>query len=151
VADLFDIISAKLAADTGDSGVNEPDDGATGGFHRNKAPEGSTYPRIHVKLLTGLPTYTMTQEAARAVYVQFTTFAKDPQGLPGESSEPGAARAARLNKRVQTLFFDADKTANDPAFIGSRLERELPSSTEEDEANGQTIYSEGCVLKMWTA
>lgn len=152
MADLFDIIAAKLAADTVPGGVNEPVHGATGGFHRNKAPEGSGYPRIHVKSLTGFPKYTMTQEAARQTFVQFTVFAKDPQGLPEESNEPGGARAARLNKRLQTLFFDADVAENDPAFIGSRLDRELPSATEQDAANtAQDIYSEGSVIGFWTA
>jgi hypothetical protein len=151
MADLFTIISNRMAADTAAGGLNEPVEGATGGFHRGKAPEGSGYPRIHVKLLTGLPRHTMTAEFARARYVQFTTFAKDPQGHPGESTETGGAKAARLSNRVQSLFFDADVAENDPSFIGSRLDRELQSTTEEDSANGQTIYSEGCVLVMWTA
>lgn len=151
MADLFDIISTRLSADTIAGGVNEPVEGAVGGFHRNKAPEGTVYNRIHVKLVTGLPTYTVTTEYARERFVQFTVFTKDPQGLPGESTEPGGAKAARLSRRVQTLFFDADVAVGDPTFIYSRLERELSSSTEEDAANGQSIYSEGCILAMWTA
>lgn len=152
MADLFDIIAARLVDDTAAGGVNEPVNGATGGFHRNKAPEGSSYPRIHVKVLTGLPTYTMTQEAARKTFVQFTVFAKDPQGLPEESGEPGGKRASRLNKRLQSLFFDADIDEGDPSFIGSRLERELPSSSEQDAANtAQDVYSEGSVIGFWTA
>jgi hypothetical protein len=150
MADLFDIISTRLIADVAAGGVSEPTEGAIGGFHRNIAPEGSGFPRIHVKNVTGLPIYTMTQEYVRRTFVQFTVFAKDPQGHPGESTEAGGKKAYRLNKRVQSLFFDADITVADQAFISSRLDRELPSSTETDTANGQSIYSEGCVIEMWT-
>lgn len=152
MADLFDIIAARLATDVDPGGVNEPVNGATGGFHRNVAPEGSTYPRIHVKSLTGLPTHTFTTEFARENLVQFTVFAKDPQGLPEESSEPGGARAYRLSKRVQSLFFDADIDVGDPTFISSRVDRELSAATEQDAANtAQNVYSEGCVISFWTA
>jgi hypothetical protein len=151
MADLFSIISTRMNADTGAGGLNEPVEGAVGGFHRNQAPEGTPYNRIHVKLVTGLPTYTMTAEYARERFVQFTVFTKDPQGHPDESTEPGGKKALRLSERVQSLFFDADVLAGDSTFIGSRLERELSSTSEEDEANGQTIYSEGCILAMWTA
>lgn len=151
MADLFDIISTRLSADTGAGGVNEPVEGAVGGFHRNRAPEGTAYNRIHVKLVTSLPKYTVTAEYARECFVQFTTYTKDPQGLPGESTEPGGKKASRLSKRVQTLFFDADVAVADPTFVYSRLERELSSASEWDEASGQTIYSEGCILAMWTA
>lgn len=151
MADLFDIISTRMNADVEEGGLNEPVEGAVGGFHRNQAPEGTPYNRIHVKLVTGLPTYTITAEYARERFVQFTVFTKDPQGLPEESSEPGGKKALRLSERVQSLFFDADIAVNDPNFIYSRLERELSSTSEADEANGQTIYSEGCILAMWTA
>lgn len=142
-----------MNADTSVGGLNEPVEGAVGGFHRVKPPEGTPYNRIHIKLVTGLPTHTMTVEYARERFVQFTVFTKDPQGLPEgeESVEPGGKKALRLSERVQSLFFDADIDVNDPNFIGSRLERELSSTFEEDAANGQTIYSEGCILAMWTA
>lgn len=148
---IFDIIATRLAADTAAGGVNEPVEGAVGGFHRGRAPEGSGYARIHVKNVTGLPIHTATLEAARRNFIQFTTFAKDPQGLPGESAEPGGKKADRLNKRIQALFFDADEVVGDATYIYSRLDRELSSLTEVDAANGQAIYSEGCVLEMWTA
>lgn len=151
MADLFEIISTRLSGDTIAGGVNEPIEGATGGFHRGKAPEKSTYPRVHVKVTLGLPIHTATKEVTRRNFVQFTTFAKDPQGLPGESAEPGGAKAARLNKRIQKLFFDSDEVVNDPAFNFCRLDRELPSDTERDAANGTDVFSEGCVLEMWTS
>ncbi len=153
MADLFDIISTRLNADTGAGGVNEPVEGAIGGFHRGRAPEGSGFPRIHIKNVTGLPIYTATEEYARRKFVQFTVFAKDPidVGLPDTSSEAGGAKAARLSAKVQSLFLDADEDVNDPTFVYSRLDRELASDTEVDTANGFDIYSEGCVLEMWTA
>lgn len=153
MAELFDIISDRLTDDTEAGGVNEPIEGAIGGFHRGKAPEGSRFPRVHVSKVTGLPTYTATDEYARRHFIQFTVFAKDPieTGIPDESDEPGGEKAARLSRRIQTLFLDADEELDDPEFVYSRLDRELFSSTEVDSVGGGDIYSEGCVMEMWTA
>lgn len=151
MAELFDIIAARLVADTAAGGINEAVEGAVGGFHRGRAPEGAGYSRVHITKVTGIPIYTATTEYARRVFVQFTVFAKDAQGHPGESTEPGGKKAARLASRIVALFVDADETVADSAFIFSRLDRELPSNTEVDAANASNIYSEGCVMEMWTA
>lgn len=151
MAELFEIISTRLEADTASGGMNEAVEGAVGGFHRGKAPEGTGYCRVHVSRVTGIPVYTATTEYVRKVFVQFTVFAKDPQGLPGESAEAGGAKAARLARRVVALFADAAEGIADPAFVYSRLDREMASNTEVDAVNASDIYSEGCVMEMWTA
>jgi hypothetical protein len=139
-------IVARMTADIAAGGLNASD-GATGGFHRGKAPEGSSYPRIHFKPITGLPQYVMTNEAFRKYFIQFTTFAKDPIN----STDSGVAIASRLSKRIQTLFTDAAFSISGHELIYCRPERELPSATEQDQANGDDIYSEGIVIEIWTA
>ena len=138
-------IVARMQGDTGPGGLSASD-GATGGFHRGKAPSDATYPRVHFKPLTGLPKYVTVGEAYRKAFIQFTTFAADPVN----GGESGQSIASRLNKRIQALFTDAEFTIAGHELIYCRPERELPSDTSFDETRGD-IYSEGCVIEIWTA
>jgi len=147
VAELHEIIATQLLQDTGAGGVNNPDTGATGGFHRNKAPQNATYHRIVITDVTGLPIYTFTQEAARRKFIRFMVYAVDPLN----STETGTQVATRLNKRVQALFFDLDTTLGDSSLIYSRMEREISSDSEFDKAWNRDVYSEGCIMEFYTA
>lgn len=145
MAELMEIIGARLSADTDPGGVNDPDDGATGGFHSGKAPQDAGYPRVVVKLVTGLPRHTLTQEGARQKFVQFMVYGTEPMN----GGETGTGKVTRLNKRVQFLFNHTDEEINDPLLLSSMLERELPQDVETD-SQGRDIYSEGCIFEMWT-
>ena len=137
---------ATMTGDTIAGGLNATD-GATGGFHRDKAPEGTTYPRVIFQFLTGLPQYVTVGEAYRKNFVKLTSYAKDPVN----GGESGPSIASRLNHRTQTLFTDAEFSITGHELIYCRPERELPSDTTQDAANGEDVYSEGCVIEIWTA
>ena len=137
---------AFMTADTGAGGLSASD-GATGGFHRIKAPEGSTYPRIVFQPLTALPSYVTVGDAYKKNFIQFRAHAKDPVN----GGESGPSIASRLSKRVQTLFTDADFSITGQELVYCRPERELASDTTQDQANGEDVYSEGCVIEIWTA
>src|SRR5688572_3720930 len=146
INELATALTAAMQGDTIAGGLNASD-GATGGFHRGKAPQdGATYPRIHFKPLTGFPKYVTVGEAYRKNFIQFTAFAVD---VPN-ASESGAAKAARLSQRIQALFTDAQLAIAGHELIYCRPERELTSDTEFDSTRGD-VYSEGCVIEIWTA
>lgn len=138
-------IVAHMTADTDPGGLSASD-GATGGFHRGKAPSEATYPRVHFQPLTGLPKYVTTGEAYRKNFIQFTAFAVDPVN----GGESGPSIASRLSKRIQSRFTDADFAITGHDLIYCRPERELPSDQTFDETRGD-VYSEGCVIEIWTA
>jgi hypothetical protein len=140
-----------MTADNGAGGLSASD-GASGGFHRGKAPEtqeteGTKYPRIVFQFLTGLPNYVTTGEAFRKNFVQFMTFAVDPIN----GGESGVSIASRLNKRVQTRFTDAALVIPGHELIYCRPQRELSSDSEYDADHQRDIYSEGCIIEIWTA
>lgn len=136
---------AKMQADTDPGGLSASD-GVLGGFHRGKAPEGTIYPRIVFKSLIGLPQYVTVGEAFRKTFVQFNIYATDPVN----GGEAGVETASRLNKRVQAIFTDPDLALAGLELIHCRIERELPSNTETDAATGSDVFSEGCVIEVWT-
>lgn len=142
-------VVARMQADTDPGGLNAADgSGALGGFHRGKAPEGATFPRIHFQFLTALPSYVTVGEAFRKIFVQLTVYSIDPPN----GGEEGMATASRLNERTQALFTDpADMTITGHDLLFCRPQRELPSGTERDDDNQRDIYSEGCVIEIWTA
>lgn len=145
MVELMEIIGARLIADTGTDGVNESERGATAGFHNGDAPEGTGYDRVIVKHLTGLPRHTFTDEYARRRFVQFMVYTIDP----ANGGETATAKAARLNRRIQVLFSHKAEEINDPSLVSSLLESELPLDSTTD-SSGRTIYSEGCIMEMWT-
>lgn len=146
MAELFEIISTRLAADTGSGGVNEPDNGATAGFHRANAPEGTGYDRVIVKDVTGLPVRTFAGPIGMRKFVQFMVYTIDP----ANGGETGTAKAARLNSRIKTLFEAKDEEIGDPTLRGCFLDRELPMDTDTD-SQGRDIYSAGCIFAFWMA
>lgn len=145
MADLFELISTRLSNDTGAGGVNEPDNGATAGFHRGNAPEGTGYDRVIVKDVTGLPVRTFAGPIGLRKFVQFMVYTADP----ANGGETGTAKCSRIVKRIETLFEAADTAIGDPSLVGSFLDRELPLDTDTD-SQGRDIYSAGCIFAFWT-
>ncbi len=145
MVELMEIIGARLTDDVEPGGVNEPELGATAGFHNGKAPENTGYDRVVVKHLTGLPRHTFTDEYARRCFIQFMVYTIDP----ANGGETGTAKATRLNKRIQYLFSHKAEEINDPSLVSSLLDSELALDSTED-SSGRTIYSEGCIMEMWT-
>lgn len=146
MADLFEIISTRLNADTNPGGVNEPDNGATAGFHRGRAPEGAGYDRVVIKDVTSLPVRTFAGPIGLRKFVQFMVYTVDP----ANGGETGTGKCARLVKRIEVLFEAADAEIADPSLIGSFLDRELALGSEQD-SQGRDIYSAGCIFAFWTA
>lgn len=145
---------SEMQADTAPGGLNAGN-GATGGFHRGRPPEmkdsdavsdGPKYPRITFEFLTGLPKYVTTGEAFRKHLIKFTSYAVDGLTNGGES---GPGIASRLNKRVQDLFTDNDLSITGHDLLYCRPERELPADQETE--RNREIYSEACVIEIWTA
>jgi len=145
VAELFEIIGTRLSGDTGTGGVNEPENGATAGFHRGKAPEDAGYDRVIIKDVTGLPVRTFEAPIGLREFVQFMVYTIDPVN----GGETGTAKCARLVKRLISLFEAADEVIGDPLLRGCFLDRKLAMDTETD-SSGRDIYSAGCVFAFWT-
>jgi len=146
MAEIMEIIGTRLNADTDPGGVNEPENGATAGFHNNHAPEGTGYDRVIIKLVTGISRHTMTKEYARRKFVQFMVYTVDPVN----GGETGTGKATRLKNRIIELFDHKAEEINDPSLLSVLLERELAQDTTTD-SNGRDIYSEGVIFEMWTA
>jgi len=145
VADLFEIIGTRLSEDTDPGGVNEPDNGATAGFHRGKAPEGTGYDRVIFKDVTGLPVRTFAGPLGMRRFVQFMVYTTDP----ANGGETGTGKCSRLNQRIESLFEAADEAIGDASLVGCFLERELPLDSDVD-SNGRDVYSAGCIFAFWT-
>lgn len=145
MADLFAIINTRLTGDTDPGGVNEPDSGATAGFHRGKAPEGAGYDRVIFKDVTGLPVRTLSSpDLTMRKFVQFMVYTVDP----ANGGETGTGKCARLVKRIVTLFEQSDEAIGDPALRGAFLDRELSMDTDTD-SNGRDVYSAGVIFEFW--
>lgn len=145
MAELMEIIGTRLAADTDPGGVNEPDNGATAGFHNGNAPEGTGYDRVIIKQLTGLPSHTLTALYAKRKFVQFMVYTVDPVN----GGETGTGKCSRLVGRIVELFDHKAEVINDPALVSVLLERDLPQETTTD-SNGRDVHSEGVIFEMWT-
>lgn len=145
MADLFEIINTRLTTDTDPGGANEPDNGATAGFHRGKAPEGTGYDRVIFKDVTGLPVRTMSPDLTMRKFVQFIVYTVDP----ANGGETGTAKCARLVKRIVKRFEQADTAIGDSSLRGAFLNRELPMDSDTDTL-GREVYSAGVIFEFWT-
>lgn len=145
MAELFEIIGTRLNNDTDPGGVNEPDNGATAGFHRGRAPEGTGYDRVIVKDVTGLPVRTFVGPLGMRKFVQFMVYTVDP----ANGGYTGTGKCTRLVNRIVTLFEGADTVIGDSSLRGCFLDRELPLESEQD-AQGRDVYSAGCIFAFWT-
>lgn len=145
MAELFEIISTRLNGDTDPGGVNEPDNGATAGFHRGRAPEGTGYDRVIVKDVTGLPVRTFAGPIGKRKFVQFMVYTVDP----ANGGETGSGKCERMRDRIIELFEAQDEAIGDPSLQGAFLDRELPMETQQDTL-GRDVYSAGCVFTFWT-
>lgn len=150
MADVFTIIGTRLTADTVVGGVNEPEKGATAGFHRGQAPQNAGYPRVVIKDVTGLPVHTASSEQDREItirrFIQFMVYTAD---TIGNTTETATARCSRLVKRLLKLFADADGVVGDSTFTFSRLDRQLPQQSEHNKSLNATVHSEGVIFEMW--
>lgn len=145
MAELFEIISTRLNGDTDPGGINEPDNGATAGFHRGRAPEGTGYDRVIVKDVTGLPVRTLSSpDLTVRKFVQFMVYTVDP----ANGGETGTAKCTRFVNRIVTLFEQTDEAIGDPSLRGAFLDRELPLDSEQD-SQGRDIYSAGVIFEFW--
>lgn len=143
---LDEAIVGKMTADDDPGGLNEPDVGATGGFHQLVAPQGSGYPRIHFQELDDQPLYTTTGIFADNHFYQIVAYAIDHPVYGA-----GVDIAGRLAERARTLFSDASLTVAGKAIIYCRFRGLVPPAALWDtDSNNQYVYSKGLVLELWS-
>lgn len=143
---LDEAIVAKMTADVGVGGLNEPDNGATGGFHQLIAPQNSGFPRVHFQELDDQPLYVMTGVYARNHFYQIVVHAIDHPNL-GD----GPTIAGRLKDHAVDLFTDATLTVAGHEVIYCRPRGSVPPTALWDADNQQYVYSKGFILELWSS
>lgn len=144
---LETMIAGAMNGDIGPSGLNEPEMGATGGFHQLVAPQTAGFPRCRFQELDRSRVYAFGGPVADHFLYQLFFDAVDHPAL-GE----GPAIAGRLKERAIDLFTDPQSlTVTGRTLLYSRFRMDVPPQVIKDDAQDRYIYSKGMVLEIWLA
>lgn len=142
-----EMIVTAMNADIDPGGLNEPENGATGGFHQLVAPQDAGFPRNRFQELDRDRLYAFGGPVADHFFYQLVFDAVD-HPTRGE----GAAIAGRLKERAIDLFTDPDGLiVSGKTLLYSRFRMDVPPQAIKDETQDRYIYSKGMVLEIWLA
>ena len=141
------MLVAAMIADTDPGGLNEPENGATGGFHQLVAPQSAGFPRCRFQELDGRVLYSFGGPVASHFFYQLSFDAVDHPTL-GE----GAAIAGRLKERAAELFTDPEGVSVEGhTLLYCRCRGDVPPQAVKKDTEDVYVYTKGMVLELWLA
>lgn len=144
---LETMLASTMNSDTGAGGLNEPEEGTTGGFHQLVAPQDAGFPRCRFQELDRDRLYAFGGPVADHFFYQLVFDAVD-HPVRGE----GTAIAGRLKERAIDLFTDPQGvTVTGKTLLYSRFRMDVPPQAVKDDVEDRYIYSKGMVLEIWLA
>lgn len=135
-----------MNADNIVGGLNEPENGATGGFHQLVAPQNTGFPRCRFQKLDRDPLYSFSTRVADRFFYQIAFDAVDHPTL-GD----GAFISGKFEERAIDLFTDGALSVSGKTVLYSRFFNSIPPLAEWDVDNNRYVYSKGIVVQLWLA
>jgi hypothetical protein len=142
---LDEVLVSVMLADGDSGGLNEPENGATGGFHQLVAPQSAGFPRCRFQELDRQALYSFRSRVANHLFYQMMFDAVDHPTLGS-----GVDIAGRLKERAIDLFTDPQGlTVEGHTLLYSRFRGDVPPQALRDEGDDRYVYSKGMVLEIW--